>query len=311
MPVHKGHLALIDFAAAQCDELIVSMSFTEKDPIEGDIRYEWLKLIYQDSDKVIVEKVVDDFDDESLPIYERTQIWAKFITKRFPRIDFVFSSEEYGEPFATSIGAKSVMYDLDRVNVPISATQIRKDPFQNWDYIPQEVRPYFVKKICLYGPESTGKTEMAKRMAAYYETIFVPEVARELILSNDFTLADIEQIGKVQTERILKKIKSANKILFCDTDLITTQIYSQYYLKGVPDLLYELERQTRYDKYFLFDIDVPWVADGLRDLSDKREEMLSAFRYELEKRKIDYVLVKGSWEERFEIIKREVDRLLK
>ena len=311
MPVQKGHLALIDFAVTQCDELIVSMSYTENDPIDGGARYEWLNAIYRDSAKVIIEKVVDDFDDESLPLEQRTQIWAKFIKQRFPRIDVVFSSEEYGDSFAMNLGAIAVVFDLDRTMVPISASEIRKEPFKHWDFIPPVVRPYFVKKICFYGPESTGKTEMVKRMAPYYKTEFVPEVAREMILSNDFTLADIEQIGKAQTERVFDKVKTANKILFCDTDIITTQIYSQHYLKEVPSLLYELERQTLYDKYFLFDIDVPWIPDGLRDLSDKRDEMLLAFRYELERRKIDYVLVKGTREERFEIIKREVDNLLK
>lgn len=311
MPVHKGHLALIDFALSKCDQLIVSMSYTENDPIDGGERYEWLNSIYRNSVQVIVEMVVDDFDNESLPLHERTQIWAKFITKRFPRIDIVFSSEEYGESFARSLGARSVLFDLDRTMVPISASEIRKEPFQHWDFIPSVVRPYFVKKICFYGPESTGKSEMTKRLARHYETEFVPEVARDMISSNDFSLSDIEQIGKAQTESVFQKTKTASKILFCDTDLITTQIYSQHYLNEVPSLLYELEHQIHYDQYFLFDIDVPWIPDGLRDLGDKRQDMFSIFKHELEKRKIEYVLVSGNWEDRFEIIRYKVDNLLR
>jgi HTH-type transcriptional repressor of NAD biosynthesis genes len=63
--------------------------------------------------------------------------------------------------------------------------------------------------------------------------------------------------------------------------------------------------------YFLFDIDVPWVADGLRDLGDRRIEMATIFKSELEKRGIPYVLISGNWEERFERIKTEVDKFLK
>ena len=84
-----------------------------------------------------------------------------------------------------------------------------------------------IKVVCFYGPESTGKSFMAKKMASTYKTEFVPEVARELITSNDFNREDIIMIGRAQTERIFQKARKANKILFCDTDLITTQIYSR------------------------------------------------------------------------------------
>src|SRR5688572_15524008 len=161
-----------------------------------------------------------------------------------------------------------------------------------------------IKKICFYGPESTGKSVMAKKMAEIYKTEFVPEVARELITSNNFKREDIIMIGRAQTERVFQKARKANKFLFCDTDLITTQIYSRQYLKVVPPVLYELEKMVEYDQYFLFDIDVPWVNDGLRDLGDvrKREEMFEIFKNELTRRNIPYVLVQGDWLEREQII---------
>jgi len=178
-----------------------------------------------------------------------------------------------------------------------------------WDFIPPIVRSYFVKKACFYGPESTGKTTMAKHLAEVYLTEFVPEVSREMITSNDFTEDDIIRIGHAQTQRILEKVKKANKILFCDTDLITTQIYSQTYLHRVPGILYELERRIKYDQYFLFDIDLPWVNDGLRDLGNQRKEMYDLFKDELVKRNIPFVPVHGNHEERERIIKRELNRL--
>ena len=130
-----------------------------------------------------------------------------------------------------------------------------------------------------------------------------------MITSNDFTEDDIIRIGHAQTQRILEKVKKANKILFCDTDLITTQIYSQTYLHRVPGILYELERRIKYDQYFLFDIDLPWVNDGLRDLGNQRKEMYDLFKDELVKRNIPFVPVHGNHEERERIIKRELNRL--
>ena len=161
-----------------------------------------------------------------------------------------------------------------------------------------------IQLICFNGPESTGKSVMAQKMAAHFNTEYVPEVARELITDNDFTVADIIRIGKAQTERVKEKIKTANRYLFCDSDLITTQIYSRHYLKQVPQLLIDLEHQIAYDRYFLFDIDVPWVADGLRDLGsrEERQKMFDVFKSELIKRSLPYTLVHGNWKEREAII---------
>jgi len=168
-----------------------------------------------------------------------------------------------------------------------------------------------IELICFYGPESTGKTAMAKQMAQRYKTVYVPEVARETITSNDFTREDIISIGQAQTSRVLEMVQVADKILFCDTDVITTQIYSHHYLQEVPDILYELEKQVQYDHYFLFDIDIPWIPDGLRDLGHRREEMFEIFQKALEKRKIQYTLVKGNWNQRENTVNRAVEKILR
>lgn len=153
---------------------------------------------------------------------------------------------------------------------------------------------------------------MAQKMAEYYHTVFVPEVARELITTNAFNREDIITIGRKQTERVFQQARKANKIVFCDTDLITTQIYSRQYLGVVPPVLYQLEKMITYDQYFLFDIDVPWVSDGLRDLGEntKRREMYKLFKGELERRNTSWIDVRGTWEERTQIIIRAIDKLL-
>jgi HTH-type transcriptional repressor of NAD biosynthesis genes len=310
MPIHAGHIALIEFAKSQCDELIVSMSYTHKDPIEPQRRFSWIKEIFKNESNIIPEISLDDFDDESLPLEERTKIWADFLKGRFPKIDSIFSSEDYGPILAKHLGAHHYTFDVNREKFPVSATKIRVNPFLFWSFIPEVVRPYFVKIVCFYGPESTGKSTMAKHIAGIYKTEFVPEVAREMISSNEFDVEDIIRIGKAQTQRVKDKLKTANKILLCDTDLITTQIYSRQYLWTVPEILFELEKEIRYDKYFLLDIDVPWIADGLRDLGNQREKMMKVFEDELVKRNIQPIRVKGNWEERAKAIRIEIDKLL-
>ena len=310
LPIHHGHIALIDFAASQCDEVIVSMSDQRGDAIDPELRFDWIKDIFKDNNRIKPNRLHDDFDDESLELEARMKLWADVIRMHYPDVHILFSSESYGEPLGRHLGVEHKLFDIDRIKIPVAASLIRKHPFRYWDFIPEVVRPFFVKKICFYGPESTGKSSMAIRMAEKYNTEFVPEVAREMIITNDFDVDDIIRIGEGQTQRVIDKMKAANKLLFCDTDLITTEIYSKHYLNVIPPILIELERQLKYDLYLLMDIDVPWIPDGLRDLGDKREEMLAIFRKELETRNIDYVLIQGDPEERQRRITEAIDKLI-
>lgn len=163
--------------------------------------------------------------------------------------------------------------------------------------------------ICFFGPESTGKTSMAKKMAAYFNTSYVPEVAREIVQSNNFSLNDVIKIGIEQNKRVKVTIEKANRFLICDTDIITTRIYSDHYLGSSPKELDDLEQEIHYDRYFLFDIDVPWVADGMRDLSDKRGLMLEKFKNALDSRNIQYTWVRGTYEQRENFLIKELNAM--
>lgn len=310
MPVHAGHLALIAFAQSQCEHVIVSLSFMPDDPIDHTLRFKWLQKIFEGQTNVTVVEKIDDFHDESLPLFEATKLWADFIRKEFPDVEGFFCSEDYGEPLSFHLGLPCILFDKAREKVPVSAYKIRQNPFAYWEFIPEVVRPYFVKKICLYGPESVGKTVLSEKLAAYFNTVFVPEAAREILTSNDIDEAIITRIGERQTGLIKEKTALANKLLFCDTDLITTQIYARHYLGFVPEVLQQLEKERNYDLYFLLDIDVDWVYDPLRDLGHRRAEMFEVFKTELDKREIKYVKVNGNWEHRFNKMIEEVNRLL-
>lgn len=313
MPVHQGHLALIDFAVRQCDRLIVSMNFTPTDPIDPALRLSWLKELLQayPTIEVVAEADPDQETESALSLWERTQHWSHFIKKRFPGVDVFFCSEAYGEPLAQHLGIPCIYFDKDRRQVSVSASQIRQHPFQFWTYIPEVVRPYFTKKVCLYGPESVGKTTLARQLAEHYQTIFVPEVARDLITSNEgLTAEDFVRIGRAQTEAVLNAIPRANKVLICDTDLITTELYAQIYLPEVPHELLDLEQLVVYDQHFLLNIDVPWVADGLRDLGHRRTEIYQLFEVALIQRGIDYVDVSGDWTHRWVTVTTAIDQLL-
>ncbi|RFS14647.1 AAA family ATPase [Emticicia sp. C21] len=310
MPVHAGHLALIEFAKSQCEQVIVSMSFMPNDPIDHALRLGWLQKIFEGQPNIILVEKIDDFHDESLPLFEATKLWADFIRREFPNIEAFFCSEDYGEPLSFHLGLPCILFDKARTQIPVSASKIRANPFAYWDFIPSVVRPYFVKKVCLFGPESVGKTVLSQKLAKHYYTIFVPEAAREILTSNDIDEVIITKIGERQTELVKEKTALANKLLFCDTDLITTQIYARHYLGFVPEALPILEQELDYDLYFLLDIDVEWVDDPLRDLGDRRVEMYQIFKAELDKRQIKYICIDGNWNDRMSKMIDEINKLL-
>ncbi len=132
MPLHLGHIALIRFAASNCDELIVSMTYKLNDPIDGKLRFSWIEEYFKNDPQIKPAISVDDFDQESLPINERTKLWSTFIKNRFPSADILFTSEDYGEPFANHLGIKHSSFDKERKLTPISASKIRERPFDYW-----------------------------------------------------------------------------------------------------------------------------------------------------------------------------------
>jgi NadR type nicotinamide-nucleotide adenylyltransferase len=160
-------------------------------------------------------------------------------------------------------------------------------------------------KIVLYGPESTGKTTLAKQLAAYFETEWVPEYMRryleekwrisgEKIAKDD--LVPIA-IGQLESENLF--IEKANKVLFLDTNVLEIKVYSEYYYAGFcPKDVLDICNSVSYDLYFLTGIDVPWEADELRDRPNDRDKLFCIFEEELNRNTLPYHVLSGSNEKR-------------
>jgi len=157
-----------------------------------------------------------------------------------------------------------------------------------------------VLKIAITGPESTGKSRLSVELAAYYKTVYVPEFAREYIdqLDRPYTQEDILKIAKGQISDEESKFQQANHILFCDTELIVTKIWSEVkYGNCDPWILQKIE-QNKYDLILLCDIDLPWEADPQREHPHMRKELFSLYYNELVHRGLVFKVVRGSGQER-------------
>jgi HTH-type transcriptional repressor of NAD biosynthesis genes len=172
-------------------------------------------------------------------------------------------------------------------------------------------------KIVLFGPESTGKTTISQQLARHYNTVWVPEYARDYLQNkwNNFRktcenddLIPIA-IGQMKMENDLSK--KADRVLICDTDLLETKVYSQEYYGGYVDPRLDEAAQTNtYDLYLLTYIDTPWEADDLRDRPELRFEMFKAFENALKTHGKKYIILKGSRKKRFNKAVKAIDKII-
>jgi NadR type nicotinamide-nucleotide adenylyltransferase len=159
-----------------------------------------------------------------------------------------------------------------------------------------------LKKILILGPESTGKSTLAKDLADHFGEPWVPEYSREYLenLIRNYDFDDLSTIAKGQLKAEDLAIQTAKKFLFCDTDLRVIHIWSAHrFGKTSPWILEEIENRV-YDLILLTDIDLEWEPDPLREHPEP-EMRLYFFKKYLELVKssdIPFEIISGSREER-------------
>jgi len=171
-------------------------------------------------------------------------------------------------------------------------------------------------KIVLFGPESTYKSKLSKELADYYDTVYVPEFSRiyateKLRQDKPLTIDDVLPIAIGQMKSEKQQTKKANKLLFCDTNLLETKVYSELYYDGFcPKILSQAAIESTYDMYILTNIDTKWEADGIRDRPEDRQTIFGKFEQALVQYNKPYITVSGSFERRLETCIQQIDKLL-
>jgi NadR type nicotinamide-nucleotide adenylyltransferase len=135
-------------------------------------------------------------------------------------------------------------------------------------------------RVVLTGSESTGKTTLANELARHYRAELVPEFVRSYAEQREgvTTFNDHGPIARGQMALEDEVFATARGLVFLDTDLLSTVVYCDHYFGRCPEWIRETAVSRRPDLYVLCDVDVPWVADGVRDRGDRRDEMHGLFR---------------------------------
>ena len=169
------------------------------------------------------------------------------------------------------------------------------------------------KRILILGPESTGKSTLAEKLAEHYSEPWVPEVAREYLeqLDRPYGYDDLLQIGRQQMQLEDEKAVEAKNYLFCDTDLRVIQVWSQHRFGKVdPWVLEEITRRT-YDLILLCAPDLPWQEDPLREHPEleMRQHFFDVYQQLAQASGFPWALISGDAAERLSTAIQEVDYL--
>lgn len=159
-----------------------------------------------------------------------------------------------------------------------------------------------IKRIVLIGPESTGKSELAIKLAHHYNTIYISEYAREFVEMNNYKYSfnDVLHIAKKQIEQEEDYLYKANNLIFIDTDIILTKIWLLHVYKKYPEWIDDEIRNLKRDLYLLCYYDLTWQFDKARENEDLREYLYNLYEDEIKRNGFNYKVIKGIGDKRLE-----------
>ena len=166
-------------------------------------------------------------------------------------------------------------------------------------------------KVVVTGPESTGKTEICKFLAASFDAAFIPEYAREYVasLNRPYTFEDVEKIARVQVNQLRQHREEKLPILFLDTYLIMTKVWFREVYGLIPDWIDNSLADAGIDLFLLCNYDIDWIPDPLRENPGPRRAFLyESYLREIEQLGKPYEVISGSGTERFNNGKKAVGK---
>jgi NadR type nicotinamide-nucleotide adenylyltransferase len=308
-PLHKGHQFVIETAISEMNKVVVMIyDSPEVTNIPLAVRTSWLRQLYPDVE------VIEAWDNPSETglTPEIKKMHEDYILKQLQSrtITHFYSSEFYGEHVSQALGAVNRLVDCERNTVPISATQIRKDPYGCRSYLHPLVYRDLITNVVFLGAPSTGKTTIASQLAQEYNTVWMPEYGREYWeqhqVNRRLSLMQLVEIAQGHLEREEILLSQANQYLFTDTNALTTYHFSLYYHNAAAPELAQLAYQaaSRYDLVFLCSDDIPYDDTYDRSGEANRRIFQKQIESELILRKIPFFRLQGNLDKRIVYVKQ-------
>jgi HTH-type transcriptional regulator, transcriptional repressor of NAD biosynthesis genes len=175
-----------------------------------------------------------------------------------------------------------------------------------------------VRRIAVFGTESTGKTALAAGLAAHFGEPWAPEYVRQFWDEHGgrIVATDLDAIARGQIANEEAAAASARRVMFCDTELLTNVLWADLLFPGAcpPWVRTESEaRAGRYALYLLCQADLPFEPDPQRCFPDEagRERCARLWKQTLQERGLPYVEIGGVGPERLERAVQAVGNVLK
>jgi HTH-type transcriptional repressor of NAD biosynthesis genes len=304
MPFHKGHEAMIRFALSYCDELSVLICCSNKETLPAPVRQVWVEETFRHDPRIKV--LVFQYDESLLPNTSETsalasELWAAQFKFLFPDHSLVVTSEPYGELVADYMGITHMAFDMKKAKYPVSASKIRSNLSETWQYLPDAVKASLVTKVVLLGTESTGKTTLTTRLSEHFNCTGVLEAGRDIITdSNDFGIKDLYLIAREHAARIDRAAKGVSPLLIIDTNIHITLSYGEFTFNTELSVDRDIYESNRADLYLYLNNDAPFVQDGTRLSEEDRNRLDISHRRVLDKYGVTCEEIRGDWDERFE-----------
>ena len=331
LPPTLGHEALIRFGAEYMEHLagnlVVLMCVLPGEPGKRADHFEALRYALRDRANVHFSlQFSNDPQGPSGP--DDDAFWAHWVKVIMGHVgkspDYLFSSEEYGFRMAQALDCQHIPFDPGRwIADGVKATDIRNNITSQFHNMIKPLRDELRMRVTIFGPESTGKTTLTRKLGAFYNSPTGPEWARPYLemLPDGWVNQERERMltivrGQAAQEAVVDRIAEdkGSPFAFFDTDLLTTMGFEQrrrprYGRNGLISRDQD-ERATWWDEieglyrpadlYLVTNDGIPFTADPLRYGGDKRETNLAYWIGHLHARSLPYYqLPKGDAQETF------------
>lgn len=307
-PLHDGHLALMEFAAEQCEILTVVICAEKNEKYSSQMRKKWVKTETQFMPNISIDCF--EYDSDKLPNTSTSskavsKVWSEVLKQRYPFVQAIFSSELYGDYVAEYMGIRHIVFDIKRFKIPVAASLILSDIKKYWEFLPKSVKEDLITKICLVGTESTGKSTLSMKLAKEFDCEFVPEMAREIIPVTDYvTYSDLIRVANDQANAIINYSQASKApLLIVDTDIITTKSYARFLFDRELKVDEWIDQANEMSHYFFMQPNCPFIQDGTRLNEENRIKLHESHINLFKNFDIKLVLVDGSWDERLDFMK--------